>query len=89
VESAELGLSRRLLVLLPRRLLALGGSVERVLAPCAWFRAKGAADVALASRLENGLHLGQFSLVVLQELDELADGVVGARRSRGAWWGGS
>jgi len=86
VEGAELGLSggrggrglARLLVLLPRKLLALGGAVERALAPCARFGAEGAADVALASRLQHGLHLGQFSLVVLQELDELADGVVGA-----------
>jgi len=68
----------RLLVLLPRRLLALGRAVERVLAPCARFRAEGAADVALASRLEDRLHLGQFSLVVLQVLDEGASGVVGA-----------
>ena len=86
MEGAEFGLSggrggrglARLLVLLPRRLLALGGAVERALAPCARFGAEGAADVALASRLQHGLHLGQFSLVVLQELDELADGVVGA-----------
>ena len=86
MEGAEFGLSggrggrglARLLVLLPRKLLALGGAVERALAPCARFGAEGAADVALASRLQHGLHLGQFSLVVLQELDELAYGVVGA-----------
>jgi len=58
--------------------LALGRAVEGAFAPCARLRAEGAADVALASRLQHGLHLGQFSLVVLQELDELAYGVVGA-----------
>ena len=68
----------RLLVLLPRRLLALGGAVESVLAPCARFGGEGAADIAFASRLEDGLNLDQFSLVVLHVLDELADGVVGA-----------
>jgi len=68
----------RLLVLLPRRLLALGRAVERVLAPWARFGAQGVADVALASRLEDGLNFDQLSLVVLHELDELADGVVGA-----------
>jgi len=86
VEGSELGFSRRhphrrlarLLVLLPRRLLALGGAVERVLAPCTRFRAEGAADVALASRLQHGLNFDQLGLVVLQDLDELADGVVGA-----------
>jgi len=85
VEDSEVGLGglprwrlARLLVLLPRRLLALGGAVERALAPCARFRAQGAADVALASRLQHGLNLGQFSLVVLHVLDEGADGVVRA-----------
>jgi len=86
VEDAELGLSggwprrrlARLLVRLPRRLLALGAAVERVLAPCARFRAQGAADVAFASRLEDGLNFDQLSLVVLHVLDKLADGVVGA-----------
>jgi len=68
----------RLLVLLPRRLLARGGAVERVLTPCARFGGEGAADVALASRHEDVLHLDQLSLVVLHVLDELADGVVGA-----------
>ena len=43
----------RLLVLLPRRLLALGRAVERVLAPWARFGAQGVADVALASRLHS------------------------------------
>jgi len=65
-------------VLLPRRLLALGGAVEGFSTPCAGFRAEGAADVALASRLEDGLNFDQLGLVVLQDLDELADGVVGA-----------
>ena len=73
---SELGLSRRrtcrrltrLLVLLPRRLLQLGRAVERAIAPCARFRAQGAADVAFASRLEDDLHLNQLSLVVLQVL---------------------
>ena len=69
----------RLLVLLPRRLLAGGGAVERVLAPCAWFGGGGAADVALASRLQHGLHLDQLSLVVLHVLDECASGFVGAK----------
>ena len=36
------------------------------------------ADVALASRLEDGLNFDQLSLVVLHVLDELADGVVRA-----------
>jgi len=58
--------------------LALGGAVERALAPCARLRAQGAADVAFANRLQHGLHLGQFSLVVLHVLDEGASGVVGA-----------
>ena len=86
MEGAELGLSRRrprrrlarLLVRLPRRLLALGRAVERALAPCARFRAEGAADVALAGRLKDGLHLNQLGLVVLHVFDELADGVVRA-----------
>ena len=70
----------RLLVLLPRRLLALGGAVECALAPCARFRAEGVADVALASRfLQHVLHLVQLSLVVLHVLDEGASGVVGAK----------
>ena len=38
----------------------------------------GAADVALASWVEDGGEIGQFSLVVLHVLDELADCVVGA-----------
>ena len=86
MEGAELGLSggwpcrrlARLLVRLPGCFLALGRAVEGVYAPCARFRAQGAADVALASRLKDGLHLDQLSLVVLHELDERADGVVGA-----------
>jgi len=67
----------RLLVLLPRRLLARGGAVERAFAPCARLGGEGTADVALASRLEDGLNFDQLSLVVLHVLDELADGVVG------------
>jgi len=62
--GAELGLGggrgcrrlARLLVLLPCRLLALGGAVERAFASCAMFGGGGAADVALASRLEDGLN---------------------------------
>jgi len=65
-------------VLLPRRLLALGGAVKRALAPGARFRAQGAADVALASRLQHGLNFDQLGLVVLHVLDERASGVVGA-----------
>ena len=68
----------RLLMLLPRRLHAGEGAVERVLAPCAWFGGGGAADVALASRLEDRLNFDQLSLVVLHVLDERASGVVGA-----------
>jgi len=49
-----------------------------VFAPRARFGGEGAADVALASRLEDGLNFDQISLVVLHVLDELADGVVGA-----------
>jgi len=86
VECAELGLGRRrtrrrlarLLVLLPRRLLAGGGAVERAFAPGARFGGEGAADVALADRLEDGLNFDQLSLVVLHVLDERASGVVGA-----------
>ena len=86
MEDSELGLSggwprwrlARLLVLLPRCFLALGRAVKGVLAPCARFRAQGAADVALASRLEDGLNFDQLSLVVLHVLDERASGVVGA-----------
>jgi len=68
----------RLLVLLPRRLHAGEGAVERAFAPCAWFRAQGAADVAFAGRLQHVLHLHQLSLVILHVLVELADRVVGA-----------
>jgi len=86
VEGSELGLSRRrtrrrlarLFVLLPRRFLALGGAVESAFAPCTGFRADRAADVALASRLEDGFNFDQLSLVVLHVLDERASGVVGA-----------
>jgi len=86
VKGAELGLGRRrtsrrlarLLVLLPRRLLTEGGAVEGVLAPGARFGGEGAADVALASRLKDGLNFDQLSLVVLHEFYEGADGVVGA-----------
>ena len=87
VEGTEVGLGggrggrrlARLLVLLPRRLLAGGGAVEGVFAPRARFRRGGLADVALASRfLHDSLHLGQFSLIVLHVLDERASGVVGA-----------
>ena len=68
MEDSELGLSggwprwrlARLLVLLPRRLHAREGTVERVLAPGARFRTEGAADIALASRLQElrTLHKG-------------------------------
>jgi len=68
----------RLLVLLPRRLHAGEGAVERLLAPCAGFGGEGAADVALASRFQHGLNFDQLSLVVLHVLDERASGVVGA-----------
>ena len=86
MQFSELGLGRRrtrrclarLLVLLPSGLLALGGAIERALAPCTGFGGGGAADVALASRLEDGGKLDQLSLVVLHVLDERASGVVGA-----------
>jgi len=68
----------RLLVLLPRSLLAGGGAVERALAPGAGFGGERAADVALAGRLEDGLNFDQLSLVVLHVFYEGADGVVGA-----------
>jgi len=58
--------------------LAGGGAVEGVSAPCARFGGEGAADVALASRLEDRLNFNQLSLVVLHVLDELADSVVWA-----------
>jgi len=70
----------RLLVLLPRNLLALGAAEVADFAPCARFRRGGLADVALASRfLQHILHLDQLSLVVLHVLDERASGVVGAK----------
>ena len=65
-------------MLLPGLFLAGGGAVERAFAPCARFGAQGAADVALANRLEDGGKLGELSLVVLHVLDERASGVVGA-----------
>jgi len=68
----------RLLVLLPRRFHAGEGAVERALAPCARFGAERATDVALASRLEDRLHLDQLSLVVFHVLDERASVVIGA-----------
>jgi len=58
--------------------LAGGGAVEGVSAPGAGFGGEGAADVALASRLEEGLNFDQLSLVILHVLDERASGVVGA-----------
>jgi len=70
----------RLLVLLPRRLLAIGGAEVAGFAPCASFRCGNLADIALVGRLlQHVLHLDQLSLVVLHVLDELADGVVGAK----------
>jgi len=69
----------RLLVLLPRRLLALGGAEVAGFAPCARFRCGGLADVALVGRfLQHVLHLDQLGLVVLHVLDEDASGVVDA-----------
>jgi len=69
----------RLLVLLPRRLLALGAAEVAGFAPGARFPCGGLADVALASRfLHHVLHLDQLSLVVLHVLDEGASGVVDA-----------
>ena len=66
-----------LLVLLPRRLLALGGAEIAGFAPCASFRCGGLTDVALVGRLlQHVLHLDQLSLVVLHVLDEDASGVV-------------
>jgi len=65
-------------VLLPRCFLAGGGAVERAFAPGARFGGEGAADVALAGRLEDGLNLVQLSLIVLHVFYEGADGVVGA-----------
>ena len=48
-------------------------------APSAGFRTKrAAADVALASRLEEGLNFRQLGLLVLRVLDKRASGVVGA-----------
>ena len=66
-------------MLLPRRLLALGGAEVAGSAPGASFCRGGVADVALASRLlHHVLHLVQLSLVVLHVLDEGASGVVSA-----------
>jgi len=58
--------------------LAGGGAVEGAFAPCARFGGEGAADVALAGRLEDSLNFDQLSLVVLHVFYEGADGVVGA-----------
>jgi len=70
-------------VLLPRRLLALGGAEVAGFAPCARFCRGGLADVALASRfLHHVLHLKKLGLVVLHVLDERASGVVGAEDRR-------
>jgi hypothetical protein len=49
-----------------------------VFAPGARFGGEGAADVALAGRLEDGINFDQLSLVVLHVFYEGADGVVGA-----------
>ena len=69
----------RLLVLLPRRLLALGGAEVAGFAPCASFRCGGLTDVALVGRLlQHVLHLDQLSLVVLHVLDERASVVIDA-----------
>jgi len=68
----------RLLVILPRRLLALGGAEVAGFAPSARFRCGGLTDVTLVGRLQHSLHLDQLSLVVLHVLDERASGVVGA-----------
>jgi len=69
----------RLLVLLPRRLLALGGTEVAGFAPCASFRCGGLTDVALVGRLlQHVLHLDQLSLVVLHVLDERASVVIDA-----------
>ena len=54
------------------------GAVERAFATCARFGGEGAADVALAGRLEDSLNFDQLSLVVLHVFYEGADGVVGA-----------
>jgi len=67
----------RLLVLLPRRLHALGAAEVAGLALSARFCSGSLADDALAGRLQHILYLDQLSLVVLHVLDELADGVVG------------
>ena len=76
------GCFARPLVLLPHRLLAGGGAVERAHAPRARLGWEGVADVALASRffrwVQHSLHLYQLGLVVLHVLDERASGVVGA-----------
>jgi len=67
------------LVLLPRRLLALGGAEVAGFAPCASFRCGGLTDVALVGRLlQHVLHLDQLSLVVLHVLDERASVVIDA-----------
>ena len=47
-------------------------SAERAFAPCARFGGEGTADIALASRLEDGPNFDQLSIVVLHVLDELA-----------------
>jgi len=67
-------------VLLPRRLLALGGAKVTLFAPGARFRCVGLADIALASRfLHHVLNLDQLGLVVLHVLNERASRVVGAK----------
>ena len=69
----------RLLVLLPRSLLALGAAEVARFAPGARFRCGGLADLALAGQfLQHVLNLVQSSLDVLHVLDEHASGVLGA-----------
>ena len=64
-----------------RLVFALGRAVERGICTLhtGWFGGEGAADIALASRLQHIYELGELSLVVIQvhQADELADGVVG------------
>ena len=65
-------------MLLPRRLLALGGAEVAGFAPRARFRCGGLAHCAFAGRLQHGLNFDQRGLVVLHVLDERASGVVSA-----------
>ena len=80
VAVGVVGALPRLLVLLPLGTSGTRGSSRTRVLHAQGFSPRGAADrrTCESSRLEDGLHLDQLSLVILHVLDELADSVVGA-----------